>query len=41
MKRTWHAAYVNSAPADETETETETESESAHDVDAAAMLAAD
>ena len=33
MKRTWHAAYVNSAPA-----ETETESESAHDVDAAAML---
>ena len=39
MKRTWHAAFVNSAPADDSETETETES--AHDVDAAAILAAD
>lgn len=33
MKRTWHAAYVNSAPA-----EAETEAEPTHDVDAAAML---
>ena len=33
MKRTWHAAFVNSAPADESETET-----AEYDVDAAAML---